>query len=284
MSNPYKVFHRSCSQVEKNVSIVLVRPEQPGNVGSIARALSNMGIEGDFCIVSSPNIINEESYRFAKHAKPRLENVLHFNSLEECLNHQRGADPSSKVLSLAATARIGSAKRPHPTRVREAVQRATSKLMEGQLSKLVLVFGPESSGLTNDEIALCDWVVTIPSLQQYRSLNLAQSVLIFCYEVNMAMLEDWEKLAPPKPSSKTKLIQHMLQIAEDVGFILPGDPFKMRPRLEELFSELPSHIREVKTLHGLLDQVRRSVKKGTPDFKGRYRYALMKDSEHGIRK
>jgi hypothetical protein len=48
MKNPYKVFHRSCSQAADKISIVLVRPEQPGNVGSIARALSNMGIEGDF--------------------------------------------------------------------------------------------------------------------------------------------------------------------------------------------------------------------------------------------
>lgn len=283
MLNPYKVFHRSCSQIEDKISIVLVRPEQPGNIGSIARALSNMGIEGSFCVVASPNIINEESYRLAKHAKTRLDEIVHFESLEACLVEQRKLAKKEKILSLAATARVGSAKRPHPTRVREAMHRATQKLMEGQIDRLVLVFGPESSGLTNEEIALCDWVVTIPSLQQYRSLNLAQSVLIFCYEANMAMLEDWEKLKTSKASSKTKLIHHMLQIAEDVGFILPGDPFKMRPRLEEIFSELPSHIKEIKTLHGLLDQIRRSIKKGTPDIKGRYKNVLTKDNENGIR-
>jgi len=281
MKNPYKVFHRSCSQAADKISIVLVRPEQPGNVGSIARALSNMGIEGDFCIVGSPDIINEESHRLAKHAGSRLEKVIHFETLEKCLTWQKESAGKSPLLSLAATARVGSAKRPHPTRVREAVQRATTKLITQQIDHLVFVFGPESSGLTNDEIALCDWLVTIPSLQQYRSLNLAQSVLIFCYEANMALLEDWEKLESPKPSSKEKLIQHLLQVAEEVGFILPGDPFKMRPRLEEIFSGLPSHIKDIKTLHGLLDQVRRSVRKGAADIKGRYRHALTKDSENG---
>lgn len=281
MNNPYKVFHRSHSDIEDKISVVLVRPEQPGNIGSIARALSNMGIEGELCIVGSPDIITEESYRLAKHAKDRLDRVVHFETLESCLSHQKTISEDSKTLSLAATARIGSAKRPHPTRVREAMQRATHKLITGEVNRLVLVFGPESCGLNNEEIAQCDWVVTIPSLQQYRSLNLAQSVLIFCYEANMALLEDWETLETPKPSSKEKLVQHMLQVAEEVGFVLPGDPFKMRPRLEEIFSQLPSHIKDIKTLHGLLDQVRRSVRKGSADIKGRYRQVLVKDVQNG---
>lgn len=278
MKNPYQVFHRSCSQLAKNISIVLVGPEQPGNLGAIARALSNMGIEGHFCVVGERNIINEESYKFAKHAKGRLDEIQFFQSLSACLSFLRGENSCRKVLSFAATARIGSANRPHPTRVREAVERAIGKLTSGEIDDLVLVFGPESSGLTNEDISLCDWVVTIPSLQQYRSLNLAQSVLIFCYEANMALLEDWEAIDRPKPTSKEKLVEHMLQVAETVGFILPGDPFKMRPKLEEIFSRLPSHIKDIKTLHGLLDQVRRSVLKGTPDFKGRYRKILEKEN------
>ncbi len=281
MKNPYRVFHRSCSEASENISIVLVRPEQSGNVGSIARALSNMGIEGNFCIVGSPEIVTEESYRLAKHAKGRLETILHFSDLDSCLAWQKNLSAESPILSLAATARVGSAKRPHPLRVREALQRATTKLVGGQVDRLILVFGPEGSGLTNEEIGLCDWVVTIPSLQKYRSLNLAQSVLIFCYEANMALLEDWEALEPAKPSSKEKLIQHMIQVAEEVGFILPEDPFKMRSRLEDIFSQLPSHIKDIKTLHGLLNQVGRSVQKGTADIKGRFRHALVKDEENG---
>jgi len=278
MKNPYQVFHRSCSELTRKISIVLVHPEQPGNIGSIARALSNMGIDGDFCIVGSPNIITEESYKLAKHAKDRFEKIRYFETLEICLETLKNQCLKGKLLSLAATARIGSAKRPHPTRVREALERAMSKLKSSEIDGLALVFGCESSGLSNHDIALCDWIVTIPSLNEYRSLNLAQSVLIFCYEANMALLEAWESLEKPKPSSKEKLVSNILQVAEEVGFILPGDPFKMRPRLEEIFSGLPSHIKDIKTLHGLLDQVRRSVRKGTADIKGRYRKALEKEN------
>ena len=277
MKNPYRVFHRTCSQLAKQISIVLVHPEQPGNIGSIARALSNMGIDGHFCVVGQSDIITEESYKFAKHAKDRLTEIQFFETLKDSLSFLRDENTAHKLLSFAATARIGSANRPHPTRVREAVQRGVTKLQSQEIDNLVFVFGPESSGLTNEDIALCDWVVTIPSLQQYRSLNLAQSVLIFCYEANMALLDGWEAMERPKPSSKEKLVEHMLQVAETVGFILPGDPFKMRPKLEEIFSQLPSHIKDIKTLHGLLDQVRRSVIKGAPDVKGRYRKVLEKE-------
>ena len=97
----------------------------------------------------------------------------------------------------------------------------------------------------------------------------------------MALLENWDELCPSKPSTKEKLVRHLLQVCVEVGFILPNDPFKMRPRLEEIFSQLPNHLKDTKTLHGLLDQVRRSVRKGHADFKGRYRRTLLKEVDDG---
>ena len=75
----------------------------------------------------------------------------------------------------------------------------------------------------------------------------------------------------PSRGQKQKLIAHFVRLAEEVGFVLPGDPFKMRPRLEKILSALPPYLPEVKTLHGLFDQISRSVKKGSPDVRGRYR-------------
>jgi len=63
----------------------------------------------------------------------------------------------------------------------------------------------------------------------------------------------------------------VLQLADEVGFILPGDPYKMKPRLEEILSHLPNHLQEVKTLHGLIDQIVRTLRKGEIDLKGRYK-------------
>jgi tRNA/rRNA methyltransferase len=246
--------------------LVLVRPEQGRNVGAAARAAANMGIQGSFRIVGTPEILDEESHRVAKHARGRFEEIQYFPTLEAALS-----DFDESALKLAATARIGSSSRPHPLRVRSGVERAVQKLRSDEIRDLVFVFGPESDGLANEDVDQCDWVVTSPSCPEYRSLNLAQAILVFCYEANLNLMAEWEPLQKPRPSQKQKLVTHILRCAEAVGFVLPGDPFKMRPRLEEILSPLPNHIEGIKTLHGLLDQIIRSVEKGRPDIKGRFK-------------
>jgi len=269
--NSTQVFHSTEDQLRKNIHVVLVRPEEGRNVGAAARALGNMGIRGDWRIVGSPAIITEECRRVAKHARHRLDQIQYFSTLAEAL----AVESQGPSLRMAATARTGSPNRPHPLNVRTAMERAVKKLQVGEVTSLTLVFGPESDGLSNEEVDQCDWVVTIPSSNDYRSLNLAQSLLLFGYEAHLNLMTD---PVPPgvadeknRLSQKEKLVAHILRLAEAVGFVLPGDPFKMRPRLEDILALLPNHIKDIKTLHGLLDQTIRSVEKGKPDIKGRYR-------------
>lgn len=265
--NPYKVFHSSSPELRKRIHIVLVRPEQGGNVGSAARALSNMGIEGTFRIVGTPAILDENAQKMAKHARPKFEKIQFYDSLKEAL----AFEASPRALRIAATARVGSPGRPHPLWVRVGMERAVEKLRSGEAAEIYIVFGPESDGLRNDEVDQCDWVVTIPSSLEYRSLNLAQAILIFSYETHMNLLKEWENFDTGRSTQRDKLVSHMIHLAEEVGFILPGDRFKMKPRLEEIFSALPHHIKGIRTLHGLIDQVSRTVKKGRVDLKGRYK-------------
>lgn len=273
--NPYKVFHSLPLKIRDSVHVVLVKPELPANVGAAARAMANMDIKAPMRIVGSPNVINSQSYVLAKHARDLLDSAIHYDELSSCLNSSLGSNP----LKIAASARVGSSKRPHPLLVREAIELACAKHINGEITDLVMVFGPEGDGLTNEDIELCDWIGQIPSSQHYSSLNLAQSVLIFCYEVNSVLLRNRGQFVSAKPSQRERLVLHFLEIAETSGFILPGDPHKMKPRLERLLSVLPNYIEDAKTLHGLLDQIGRSVKKGEPDFKGRYRREMV---ERGI--
>lgn len=250
----------------RRVHLVLVRPENPNNVGAAARAAANMGIKGDFWIVGSPGALAPDAYRMAKHARDRLDRARRAATLAEVFG-------TTRKLALASTARSGSPGRPHPIGVAEAVERSIGKLTGAEIEDLFFVFGPESDGLNNAEVAACDWVVTIPSNEEYRSLNLAQSTLIFCYEAQRILYRPTFAPVVAEPSQKGRLIEHALQMAEEVGFVHPGDPHKMRPRLEEILSHLPPHVWGVKTLHGLLNQIIRSVRRGEPDFKGRFRGA-----------
>lgn len=271
MNNPYKSFHSTCEEFRKRIHVVLVRPEYGGNIGSAARALENMGLLGSFRIVANKDQLEwSEVRKMAKHAFPRVCEAQFFENLSKALEVASDQNP----LVLGASARVGSAHRPHPIKVRPALEKAIRKLKLAEITDLFLVFGPESDGLSNEDIDLCDWLVTIPSHPNYRSLNLAQSVLVFAHETNENLQEPWTEFQADKPTQKEKFIQHLLKLADDSGFILPGDPFKMRPRLEEILGLLPPHIPQVSTLHGLIDQISRTMKKGEPDIKGRYKYFL----------
>lgn len=279
MTQEEKVFHMPCEQLRKKLHVILVHPEQGANIGAAARAIENMGILGEFIVIGQKTILDAYTYRMAKHAKDRVQEIKFFDTFDAALEFLK----EDKPLKLAATARIGSAHRPHPVRVRDATFRAIEKLKAGEIGSIALVFGPESVGLTNEEIEKCDWVVTIPSTHHYRSLNLAQAVLIFAYETNMALIEPWQEYDAGTITQREKLVSNMMNLAEDSGFILPDDPFKMRSKLEEIFAKLPRHIPEVKTLHGLLDQIRRSMTKGEPDYKGRYRYYVETKGQDDVR-
>lgn len=268
--NPYQVFHSPYNFLRKQIHIILVRPEEPGNLGAALRARANMGIEGRIAVVGrNADFLTGEAEKFAMHAKGDLKLVQFAPSLSEVL------DAAPQRLTLAATARIGSSKRPHPLWVDEAMTRAIEKLREGEsCQQLFLVFGSEGSGLSNADLALCDWIVTIPSVTEYRSLNLAQAILVFLYEANRNLLEKPAAFSTRHPGQRDRLIAHILQLAEDSGFILPGDPHKMRARLETLLAALPAQIPEIKTLHGLIDQISRNLSPEAVRYKGRFKHLV----------
>jgi TrmH family RNA methyltransferase len=260
--------------------IVLVEPEQPGNVGSIARALANMGVSGRWiAAVEDPcrfeQLRHKDAKKMAVHAGDRLERLERVPSLASLV--ETAAD---RALFLGLTSKTGSPSRPHPLSVVDAAHRLGEKLRDGTAEEAYLVFGRESDGLTNDEVRRCDWVVTIPTDSAYDSLNLAQAVLLVCWEFRRAEWLRARKAAEPssaetpRPGQRERLIDNVLSLAEECGFVLPGDPHKMRPKLERIFGQLPPHIEEARTLHGFLDQVRRSLRKGAIDWKGRYRHEV----------
>lgn len=265
MARRFKVFHSGRESILKSVRVLLVRPENPQNIGAAARAISNMGIGVPLGLVSSPSVIDENARKLARHAGNLLDSALFFDSLKSAFS----ALPSG--LKVAITARLGSRGRPHPRWIHEASSSFIKKLELKEVESVTLVFGPESDGLSNEEVGLCDWIVGIPSDPGYRSLNLAQAVMVAAYELRRATLIETPARYGSRLGQKNRLIAHIIQVAEAAGFILPGDPFKMRPRLEQLFSELPNHVKDIKTFHGLLDQVARSIGQNAPDFKGRYR-------------
>ena len=228
-----------------NIAIVLQRPRYPENIGSAARAMSNMGI-GSLRVVQPENYDLEKVCKLATHAaKDAVDRIELFDSLEKAL-----ADFQYVV---GTTARLGSR--------RQAVQ-SPSLLAErlipiSQENRVAIVFGPEDRGLTNEDTWLCHVLVNIPTAE-FSSLNLAQAVMVVSYELFKASLEKSEGFTPRLAGHNELegMYEDIKDILLRISFINADNPDFWLNNFRRFFSRLPLRAKEVSLIRGICRQVR----------------------------
>lgn len=150
--------------------IVLVRPRDPNNIGACARAMSNFGLS-DLRVVEPFAPVWRDAVS-AVGAGDVMKNAQQLSTLDEALH--------DTTFSLAATA----------LRNRGVVQEVITlphlnkRLEELPTQKIALVFGNEKTGLSNEDIERCDAILNIPTVAKQPSINLAQAVILTCYELS----------------------------------------------------------------------------------------------------
>ncbi len=226
-----------------NISVLLVETQSAGNIGSVARAMKNMGAS-ELILVNCQTELTEEATHFACGAGDILERCLRFGSLEEALGRFN--------LSIATTSR----------RVEWIPRVYCPNELPAQLAnlspfqKVALVFGPERTGLTNDHLHLCQWLVTIPSNPQFESLNLAHAVAIVLYELSSRRV----KTSPGRSLQLARLDQveaffHDLQASLiEIGFLNREDPERIMGTLRQILARAILERRDVSILRGILRQ------------------------------
>jgi tRNA (cytidine32/uridine32-2'-O)-methyltransferase len=126
---------------------------------------------------------------------------------------------------------------------------------------VALVFGREHSGLTNEELERCNFLVHIPSNPDYSSLNLGAAVQVLAYEVNMAMGAGRERAAPrEQPVTADELERfyaHLEQALVDIDFLDPDNPGQLMRRLRRLYNRCNLEQTEVNILRGILTAAQR---------------------------
>jgi len=232
-----------------NLVVVLIDPENPGNVGFVTRALANFGVQ-ELRVVGED--IREDQYAqmFSVRAHHILDNARFFEVFDDALEDIDAA--------WAATARPG---RNH------SVTRAVVPLSElpdpNSLSgKVALIFGRESTGLFNDEVALCDMAFQIPSSKEYPSLNLSHAVSITLYHL-------FTRYAPVEPrelsearAATWKEREQVYRFFDEVVDQLELKEFRI-PIAKQVFRNLLGRAymtgREVSTLTGVVRRINELV-------------------------
>lgn len=226
------------------ISIVLVEPQSPGNVGMVCRAMKNMGLK-NLRLVKGCRTDESDARRFAVSARDVLDGAVRFDSLEDAL--------ADTVISVATTRRFGKYRQEIMNPV-ETMVKLRSRIGDGRAA---LVFGREDSGLTTDELSLCRWQATIPTSDEYGSMNLAQAVLIFCYELSRhpAPGADPPRREMARAADMESLYCHMEKTLLDIGFLDPLNPAHLMRSLRRIFSRAELDEREVAVLRGMMSQV-----------------------------
>ncbi|MBI2353930.1 MAG: RNA methyltransferase [Deltaproteobacteria bacterium] len=228
-----------------DISIVLVEPQSPGNIGMVCRAMKNMGF-ARLRLVKGCDRFHPESLKFAVAAKDLLEQAEIFPDLASAL--------ADCALTVGTTRRHGK----YRQEILSPPEVATR--LRGQAGpdcRAAIVFGREDSGLTTDELSLCRWHATIPTAETYGSLNLAQSVLLFCYELGKAGAPPGGGRAMELAASAEmeSLFGQMGACLMKIGFLNEQNPEHIMRSLRRIFYRAELDSREVAILRGMLTQI-----------------------------
>lgn len=231
----------------EHIRIILVNPSHPGNIGAVARAMKNMGLNRLY-LAAPESFPHPEAFYRAVGAKDVLDQCIVVDDLSQALQDCQ--------LVFATSARSRHIEWPEY----DPRQCAKQIMASPATQQIAIVFGRESSGLTNEELAQCHARVHIPAVAEFSSLNLAAAVQICAYELRMAYLEQNQKWRvgnlPPRELAANVhlagLYEHLEATLIKLEFLNPEHPKKLMQRLRRLFSRAQLDLTEVNILRGIL--------------------------------
>ncbi len=230
-----------------HVRIVLVNTSHPGNIGAAARAMKNMGLSRLF-------LVNPEQF-------PHAEATARASGADDILAQATITSDLPSALIGCTRVYATSARNRHLSLPAIHPRECAKRIVQYRDQEVAIVFGRERSGLTNEELAYCQSHITIPTHEDYRSLNLAAAVQIIVYEIYMT------ELSATRSSSNESLYQevtheqmngfyrHLEEALVVLKFLNPKQPKMLMRRLKRLFNRAHPDETELNILRGILSAI-----------------------------
>jgi tRNA/rRNA methyltransferase len=233
-----------------NCRIVLVRPKFAGNVGATARVMRNMGLRELVLVSPEADIADRQARRLSTHGEAILNQARVVADL--------GAAVADCVLVAGTSARVGGLFRRQSVGTPDVLMPRVVEALAG--GPVALVFGPESSGLSNADVTRCHYLLHIPAEPSYPALNLAQAAAICLYELRRAWLQRTEPapapLAPAPFADQQRMFDHLRTALEEIHFLYGASADALMHALRHLIGRAQPTPMEVDVLLGLARQVR----------------------------
>jgi len=241
--------------MDPRLAIVLVSPQGPANIGAAARAMKNFGL-ADLRLVGPVPYLNDEAYTWACDAKDLLHTAKVYTRLDEALG--------DLAFAAAFTRRHGRGRKRHAT-LAQASKAISMRASDGGAA---LVFGREDAGLANDELARCDMTIGIPTSEEFPSINLAQSVILACYELGRSARDPAEgTAAQERYIPREELADIMVRMGSTLGALgyedAPDRPIftRIMGQWEKIFGRAGLTPRDASMLEGLLARISEAARR-----------------------
>ncbi len=242
--------------------VVLVETHYPGNLGATARVMKNFGL-GDLVLVNpKADLHDRQARQLSTHGEAILDNARIVGDLCEAV--------ADCVLVIGTSGPEGGLfRRQTVGSPRALLRHALTPLQAGQ--RIALVFGPEPTGLSNEQVSRCHYLIHIPTAEAYSSLNLAQAVAICLYELQVQWLtatveENEIELAPF--GLQEQMFAQLRQALEEIHFLYGPKADPLMHAVRHLLGRAKLTTMEVKLLLGLARQIRWYVAHQPPTIDG----------------
>ena len=210
----------------QNIVIVLSHPEESRNVGAVCRAMANNSIK-ELRIVGSRESIDDSRVRIlAIHASPIWDKATFYESITKA---------TKDCVCAAGTTRRRGKKRKGKLYLPEEVAEIASGATDND-GKVAIVFGNERTGLTDEELLECTSGVTIPSSDEFASLNLSHAVQIMCYHIFRHTKKNFTGYTPISLERLDKTVTSIADSLQDIGFFSKTG----RPDMEQFWRTILS--------------------------------------------
>jgi len=222
----------------------LIATTHPGNIGAVARAMKNMSMR--------------QLYLVAPKVFPSADATSRASGADDILSSALVC-PTLSVAIADCQLVIGASARSRTIAWPELNPRTCAQLLttENPQHKVALVFGRENSGLKNQELDLCHYLLKIPCNPAYSSLNLAAAVQIVCYELFIASAQTVQPESKPEVSlasaeQMSAFYTHLSQALTDIGFMHPDKSKSIMRRLNRIYNRSRLDTKELDILRGIL--------------------------------
>ena len=225
------------------IYFILVRPQMGENIGSVARAIKNFNIKYLRIVNPRCNWPSQKALATSVGAKDILKSAKIYNSIEKAIG--------DLDIIFASTSRIRKINK-------KIISILDFKKKIEKKRKIGILFGPEASGLSNDEISYANYLVKIPTNKKFSSLNLSHSAIIFCFELfqyfsnKKAIYKSSYKSSVAKKSEVNKFLSFIINKLDKKGFLQPDHKRKSMIRnINNIFHRLNLSEQEIRILLGI---------------------------------